>query len=253
MRSRTAGVSIDFHVHTSYSYDSAMAPRLAIAVARRLGLSGIAVTDHDTIDGAMAALEANRHSDFLIIPGIEVKTNRGDVIGLFVERQISSRQFDEVIEEIHAQSGVVYIPHPIRTHGADGTKEIYEAHPEIDIWEMYNARYDEIEFDLSRRVFQALGTQALLCGSDAHFPWDVGVYRTVLTDLPRNAPALLRLAAGAKLEACPRGELVRSAGITLGAMTSAYKRRQYAKLAAFAARLPIKALTKSIRILGRRG
>ena len=64
--------AVDFHVHTSYSFDSVTPPKVVIEMARRRGLDGIAVTDHDTIDGAVATVEANRHSDFLVIPGIEV-------------------------------------------------------------------------------------------------------------------------------------------------------------------------------------
>src|SRR5262245_44935926 len=245
--SRPGPVAIDFHVHTWYSYDCPMPPSLVIDLARRRGLNAIAVTDHDTVEGALATVAANRDPDFLVIPGIEVKTNLGDVIGLFINRQIENREFGAVIEEIHAQGGVVYMPHPIRTFGAERTKEIHAANPTIDLWELYNGRYERVDFAASRQVFESLGIIAPLCGSDAHFPWDIGVFRTVMPKLPRDPQQLLQLSRHAKLEAEPRSDIALSAGITLGAITKAYKRRQFAKAARFLAALPWKVVKKSLR------
>src|SRR5262249_29889549 len=88
--------SIDFHVHTSFSHDCATSPATVIELARRRGLDGIAVTDHETEEGGLATVEANRHQDFLVIPGAEIKTDLGDLIGLFLTHAIKSRKFDLV-------------------------------------------------------------------------------------------------------------------------------------------------------------
>jgi predicted metal-dependent phosphoesterase TrpH len=247
MSNRAGRFAIDFHVHTSFSYDCPMPPKFVIDVARWRGLDGIAVTDHDTVDGALAALEANRYSDFLVIPGIEVKSDLGDIIGLYVDRQIESHGFAEVIQEIHDKGGVAYLPHPIRTFGARRMREIHTAHPDIDLWEMYNGRYERADFAQSREEFEALGIVGPLCGSDAHLPWDIGVFRTVMTDLPRDPQALLTLSRSANLVATPRGEIALSAGIALGAVTKAFKRGEYAKVSRSLMALPWKALKKSVR------
>jgi predicted metal-dependent phosphoesterase TrpH len=244
--------AIDFHVHTSFSYDCPMPPKLVIEAARRRGLDGIAITDHDTVAGALATVDANRHSDFLVIPGIEVKSDLGDIIGLYVGSQIRSHRFADVIREIHDIGGITYLPHPIRTFGAERTKEIHTEHPDIDLWELYNGRYEKAEFVQAREVFDALGIVGPLCGSDAHFPWDIGVFRTVLADLPGDPQKLLALSRGAELWAQPRGEIARSAGITLGAMTKAFKRGDYAKFGRFLVALPWKAAKKSARTILRR-
>jgi predicted metal-dependent phosphoesterase TrpH len=249
MNPHSATFAVDFHVHTSYSYDCPMPPRFVIETARRRGLNGIAVTDHDTVAGALATLAANRHSDFLVIPGIEVKSDLGDVIGLYVERQIQSRRFADVIQEIHDSGGIVYLPHPIRTFGSERTKRIHADYPGIDLWEMYNGRYDAAEFGQSREVFDALRIVGPLCGSDAHFPWDIGVLRTVLAGAPRDPQTLLALSRHAELMARPRDEFSLSAGITLGAMTKAFKQGDYVKLGRRLAVLPWKTLKKSARLV----
>ena len=242
--------AIDFHVHTSYSYDSPVPPRVVIEMARRRGLDAIAITDHDTIEGALATLAANRSGDLLVIPGIEVKSDLGDIIGLYVTRPITSRAFGAVIEEIHEQGGIAYVPHPIRTFGSARMREIHAHYPQIDLWELYNGRYDGEEFAAASEVFRQLGIRDALCGSDAHFPWEIGAFRTLLPELPRDPASLLRLSTQAVLQAAPRGEFGRDAGIQLGAMTKAIKRGQYAKVSAYCAQIPWKAVKKLARLTG---
>lgn len=241
-----AGIAIDFHVHTSYSFDSLTPPKLVIEAARRRGLAGIAVTDHDTIAGAVATSDANRHNDFLVIPGIEVKSDLGDIIGLYLSRDIRSRTFADVIEEIHEQGGLAYLPHPLRTFGAEHIPEIFRGHPALDLWELYNGRYDALEFAQAQAAFAQLEIPGPLCGSDAHFPWEVGLFATVFDRLPNEPLALLALSPTARLTAHPRGEIARRTGLRLGAVIKASKRRQYRKLAPMLLTLPWKALRRII-------
>jgi predicted metal-dependent phosphoesterase TrpH len=236
---------IDFHVHTFFSYDCPTPPRLVIEVARRKGLSGVAITDHGTVEGALATVDANRYPDFLVIPGIEVNTDIGDLIGLYIDRRIESYLFSDVIQEIHEKGGLAYVPHPIRTFGPERMKQVYAQNPEIDLWEMFNGRYTKTDFCLSRDAFAELGITSLsLCGSDAHFPWDIGRLRTALRAMPPDPETLRTLSRSAKLQAVPQGEIAVSASLALGAMTKAFKRREYRKLWRLATTLPFKATKK---------
>jgi predicted metal-dependent phosphoesterase TrpH len=240
--------AIDFHVHTSYSVDSLTPPRLAIEMARRRGLDGIAVTDHDTVQGALETVKANPYSDFLVIPGIEVKSDRGDVIGLYVKEEIRSRLFADVIDEIRDQGGIVYLPHPIRTFGAPAVPGIFEEYTGIDAWERYNGRYNAHEFALADDAFDRLPVGRSYCGSDAHFPWEIGLFRTVLERMPHDARTLMSLAAPAQLNAAPRGDLALRTGITLGSMIKDFKRRRYGKVGALTATLPYRVLRRTARL-----
>lgn len=65
---------IDMHVHTTAS-DGRFPPSQVIDMAIEKGLKGIAITDHDTVEGIKEALEyATKKEDFLVIPGIELST-----------------------------------------------------------------------------------------------------------------------------------------------------------------------------------
>jgi predicted metal-dependent phosphoesterase TrpH len=238
--------AIDFHVHTSHSFDSLTPPKVAIECARRRGLAGIAVTDHDTINGAIATAEANRYDDFLVIPGVEVKSDLGDVIGLYLSRNVRSRRFEDVIGEIHEQGGLAYLPHPLRTFDPARLADVFTEYPQLDLWELYNGRYDADEFTQAEAILARLGISGPLCGSDAHFPWEIGLFQTVLDALPRDPQTLRAHCTGARLHASVRGEVARRTGLRLGAVIKAYKRRQYRKLAPMLLSLPWKALRRII-------
>ena len=73
---------IDLHVHTCYSYDGMSTLREVVNCAEKKGLDGIAITDHDTVDGVKSALKLANERRFVIIPGVEVTTLQGHVLGL---------------------------------------------------------------------------------------------------------------------------------------------------------------------------
>lgn len=204
----------------------------------------MAVTDHDTVKGALEALRVNPYPDFFIIPGIEVKSDLGDIIGLYVTREIQSRKFGEVIDEIHAQGGIAYLPHPVRTFGAQRVPGIHAAYPAIDLWELYNGRYEPSHFQKSRELFQQLAIEGKLCGSDAHFPWEIGIFRTTFSAVPREPQALMELSRGARLHATPRADVPLQIGITLGTMIKAVKRKQYRKFGGMIAELPFRTVKR---------
>ena len=82
-------ITVDLHMHTSWSHDCLVEPEELVEHALAEGLGAIAVTDHNAFGGAEATVEAARGTDLLVIPGEEVKTdNQGEVIGLFLEREI---------------------------------------------------------------------------------------------------------------------------------------------------------------------
>jgi predicted metal-dependent phosphoesterase TrpH len=95
----------DLHMHTIYSRDGAIKPADAIRIAKKRGLDGIAITDHDTIRGGLEAQKL-KPRDLDIIVGAEIKTDRGDVIGLFLNEEIQARDHMEVIDAIRRQGGI---------------------------------------------------------------------------------------------------------------------------------------------------
>ncbi|NIQ07313.1 MAG: PHP domain-containing protein [Candidatus Korarchaeota archaeon] len=163
----------DLHVHSKFSYDGAMDPKEIIKIAKKRGLDGVAITDHDTIKGGVKAKEFETE-EFKVIVGAEIKTRRGEILGLFLRKEIASRDPNEVAEKIRSQNGVVVIPHPFDTfrRGKFSPKE--EDVDLIDCIEGFNARCifqgaNEKAMNFARE--HRLGVTA---GSDAHLKSEVG-------------------------------------------------------------------------------
>ena len=105
----------DIHMHTNLG-DGTASPARVIAEAGRRGLDVIAVTDHDHLEGAkrVADLLAQSDNSLGMIPGIEVTTRQGHLLGLFIQRPPRMlRSVEYAIDAIKEQGGLVIVPHPL--------------------------------------------------------------------------------------------------------------------------------------------
>src|SRR3989304_4103846 len=101
---RKMQVKADLHVHTVYSSDSLITLEELVFYAKKRGLTAVAVTDHDRVDGA---LKIARETDFLIIPGIEVSSRNGHVVGLNLQEPVpKGLSVDETVDRIHEAGGL---------------------------------------------------------------------------------------------------------------------------------------------------
>jgi predicted metal-dependent phosphoesterase TrpH len=168
-------INLDLHVHSCFSFDCLTRPEQAIWQAKRKGLNGVAITDHETVQGGLAIATLNQDPDFLVIVGAEFATRIGDIIGLFLHEEITTREPFELIDEIHRQGGVAVLPHPY--HGHELTPTIMER---IDVVEAFNAR----ERPSNNQRALALAKKwrkPIVSGSDAHFSRDIGTSRTIFS------------------------------------------------------------------------
>ena len=167
----------DLHMHTSRSHDCAVEVDDLLDRAEAEGLGAIAVTDHNVFGGAQEAAELARGRALTVISGEEIKTDRqGEVIGLFLEREIPPRlSFTDTIAAIKEQGGLVYLPHPFdRLHAIPDPATLHRHLGEIDVFEVYNARllfeaYNDEALRFARKYNLTMGA-----GSDAHVLQGVG-------------------------------------------------------------------------------
>lgn len=105
---------MDLHIHTKYSGDSLITPELALKYAKIKNLDGFAITDHNTLKAYNILRKKNHNNELIIIPGMEIKTHIGEIIGLFINEEINVRDnnFVSIVENIKENDGLVVIPHP---------------------------------------------------------------------------------------------------------------------------------------------
>jgi Glycosyltransferase Family 4/PHP-associated/PHP domain len=164
-------ITVDLHLHTDWSHDCSIPAVELVEHAERVGLGGIAVTDHNVFGGALEAVELARARDLLVIPGEEVKTdNQGEVIGLFLEEEIPrGMTFADTVAAIREQGGLVYLPHPFdRLHAIPDPATMHRHLAEIDVFEVYNARLLRDSFNDEALRFARKYRLLQGAGSDAH-------------------------------------------------------------------------------------
>ncbi len=133
---------VDLHCHTSASFDSLASPEKVVRAAATRGLTHLAITDHDRIEGALRARDAAPEG-LTVIVGEEIKTADGDLIAVFLERAVApGLSARETIAEVRAQGGLVGIPHPFdRFRGSMLKDPRLEAIASFVDWvEAHNAR-----------------------------------------------------------------------------------------------------------------
>ena len=166
-------VRVDLHNHTHYSPDSILSPKQFVREARRRGLDVVAVTDHNTIRGALAVREL---ADFPVIVGEEVRSNDGEILGLFLSNEIpKGLPAGDTIERIKDQGGIVGVPHPFDSLRSALREDALLAHiDQMDFIEALNARMVFSSHNDKAREFAAEHGLPVTAGSDAHSPWEVG-------------------------------------------------------------------------------
>jgi len=177
----------DLHVHTHYSACSILKPKTLLKAAKKAKLDGMAVVDHNSIRGGIEVKKENKDKDFEVIPSTEISTDRGHVMGLYVNEEIRSREFFSVTEEIKKQGGIVILAHPFRmipylrsrVKGIDITKY-------LDAVECYNARTSYFGNRGAGKLAEGFNL-ARTGGSDAHFSFEVGRSFTLFDGDLRNA------------------------------------------------------------------
>lgn len=177
---------VDLHTHSIISYDGGITAEEYERVLESGKLDCIAITDHNETKFARKMYDRLGNK---IIVGEEIRTKQGEIIGLFLKKTVQPfMSAQETISEIHAQGGVVYIPHPMETFRSGLKKELLEElNDQIDIIETFNARARWRGKPKESATFAKKYTIAEAASSDAHYFRGLGFSYTKLSDMPNNS------------------------------------------------------------------
>lgn len=164
----------DLHSHTHFSKDSLTSPQKYVATCLKRGINCVAVTDHNSIRGALAVREL---APFPVIIAEEVRTTQGEITGLFLTEEIPGLLSpEETVRRIKEQGGLVSIPHPFDRFRGEPIEEdaLLRVIDQADIIEVFNSRTTlPADNDRARALAEEHGL-AMGAGSDAHSPWEIG-------------------------------------------------------------------------------
>lgn len=183
-------VRLDLHIHSRFSPDSLLDPVKIIRVAKEKGLNGVAIVDHNTVRGGVAARGLNSDPDFIVIPGAEYSTELGHVLGLFIDKEIhvearkgtdkahvsQTLSYEDVVQAIHTQGGIAVLAHPFQSR-LSVPLHVFNGPVRVDAMEKFNARAGTRRNPAANAIAGKCSIEyaiPALGGSDAHLAWEIG-------------------------------------------------------------------------------
>lgn len=186
-------LSVELHTHSSLSYDGRDSVDLLLEQAAAVGLDGLAVTDHDEIEASLEAAEKADEYGLVGIPGMEVSSTAGHVIGLGIREKVpAGLSFGETLDRIREQGGVAVVPHPFQKSRSGVMANISESElVEADAIEVYNSRLLTGRGNRKAKKFAERHDLPQTAGSDAHISEMVGQAVTRIGADERSVEAVL--------------------------------------------------------------
>ncbi len=183
---------IDIHTHTyPTSDDSTLTPEELIAKAKRIGLDGVCITDHDRFWDPKDIHALSRKHDYLVLPGCEVTTEEGHLLVYGLKEYIFGMHKASYVKElVDDAGGAMVVAHPYRRFYRKQAHTSDEAYQEmltrasrnkvfgfIDAVEIFNGRGSDEENHFAGDLADRFGLSAT-GASDAHSLEQVGTYAT---------------------------------------------------------------------------
>lgn len=192
---------LEAHVHTKYSHDSLLPFWLLYLLCRACGITHIAITEHNNLKGGIAFRDycKGKGSKLHVIVGEEVMTTQGEIIGLFLNKEIKAGLTPEqTIDEIISQNGIVYIPHPydLKRHRTVLAEDAIARNiRKIHCIESHNGRNISPAYDdMQRKIAEKYGLTKVV-GSDAHTCFEIGRNYMEVSIAPESQEQFLKVIA----------------------------------------------------------
>lgn len=192
--------TVELHCHTCHSRDSLILLRKLFEVCRRLGIDRMAITDHNTIAGALEAAAADPER-FII--GEEIRTTEGELLAYFLREEVPPGLTpEETIDRLRVQDAFISVAHPFDSLRSGGWRadRLRTLLPLVDALEVFNAR---VWTEAANKRAEALASEVGLlatAGSDAHAYPEVGRARMHLRSF-EDSQGLRRALSEARIEA----------------------------------------------------
>lgn len=183
-------LKLDLHLHSCFSNDAIGSPKELIASLQGRGLQGMALTDHNTTEGYVQ-IQKTLPKDFIVIPGIEVSTADGHLLGLNVLENIRpDMSVEETVNHILDVGGVPIVPHLFRLLSGIKIEKLKAIQPKIVAIEVFNGcsvPSSNLKTAQVARSYNLGGTG----GSDTHDPIYAGYAYTVVDSTDMRIDSIL--------------------------------------------------------------
>ena len=154
-------------MHTAYSADALTNPKALVeSIYANPSVKAVAITDHNTMDGyyKVRKLAEVYKGEILIIPGVELRTQLGDLIALGIEElPVKPWTVENIIDFTREREGIIVVPHPYRAPGLGDLATNYN----VDAIEVLNGSTSSFLNEMAEKLAKAMNLPGV-AGSDAH-------------------------------------------------------------------------------------
>ena len=155
-------------IHSCFSFDSLSSPERIAEAAAKKGLNGFAITDHNVFRVDHVALQ-RKYPELIIVPGMEIGTEYGDILVYFIKEEIRTKKAEEVVDKAHEQDGIAVLAHPYHRKKYNYPESLLEKLDGIETRNSHNVDNSVLADELGKKC-----GKCLTGGSDAHFIFEIG-------------------------------------------------------------------------------
>lgn len=174
-------MKLDMHLHSNHSADAISTPKTIMETAKKLGIV-VAITDHNTTTAWPEFEKLSKELDWPVIFGEEIKVieNKkctGEIVGLFMKKEVQPDPIETVFSKLHEQNALAMVVHPFDIFRND-FKRLSEAVNKIDLLEVFNSRTTLDSHNKKAKEFAQAHKLPQIANSDSHSPQEIGMSYT---------------------------------------------------------------------------
>jgi predicted metal-dependent phosphoesterase TrpH len=184
----------DMHMHSTASPDAHMDPVEILRSMKAKGFGAIAILDHNSTKGSLAASKQAKEIGIILVRGLEVSSEAGHIGALRMEEEIPrGLSAEETVDRIHSLGGLAVALHPYRIGSGVGESVVRRC--KFDAVEIVNGFTSNGRNRKAQRLADSLRLP-YTAGSDAHFEKEIGMAYIEIEDCSDSEQLLASIVAG---------------------------------------------------------
>ena len=187
-------MKLDIHIHSTFSVDGKATPRDILKKAKKIGLEGVCIADHNSLKGNAEARKIASEFGMTVIRGMEVSSLDGHILGYGIDQEVpKGLTSEETLQKIRDLGGMAVVAHPFRYwSGLGGEKTRFIKPDGIEALNHHSSR----KVNAAGRKLCEEMKLPMTAGSDSHDTTTVGKAYVIIPDASSEDDVLKAIRSG---------------------------------------------------------